>query len=65
MKKAFLALSVVALFALSSCSKEIECECTTYDNGTEVATTSHTIEDDDCSSLESENGTLKVECKEK
>ncbi len=64
MKKVFLALSVVALFALSSCNKEIECECDTISNGNVVDTNTFTIEEDDCSSLEKDMGTSKIECKE-
>lgn len=68
MKRVLLSLSIVALFAATSCNSEKDCECETFVNGTSQSTTTTTIEDGECSDLESSSSSggssSKVECEE-
>lgn len=68
MKKVLVAFSVVALFAGTACNSEKDCECTTSINGQAQGTTTTTIEDGDCSQLESSTttggNTSTTECEE-
>ncbi|MBK21494.1 MAG: hypothetical protein CMP63_04135 [Flavobacteriales bacterium] len=52
MKKLVLLAVVFGSFALTSCSKEKDCECTTTVPGLDPVTQVYTIEDGDCSDLE-------------
>ncbi len=55
MKKLVLLAVVFGSFALTSCSKEKDCECTTTVPGIDPVTTVVPIEDGDCSDLEVNN----------
>ena len=70
MKKLTLVLSVFAVIALSSCSKEKDCECTTTVTGSTTKTVSQVhIEEGECSdnNITQTVGTIeqKMECVEK
>ncbi len=71
--KKLLSIAAMAIFviALSSCTKEIECECTTTLDGVDMGTTTYTIEDKkpDCADLDTETTSAgfvtKMTCVEK
>ena len=68
MKKLLLGLAVIGMITLASCSKEKDCECTSTSGGTEIGTTTTTIEDGECSDMDTEvtsgGVTAKTECVE-
>jgi len=68
MKKLTFILAATAVIALASCSKEKDCTCVSTVDGTEMGTTKHTIEDGDCSDMNTESTLMgissKVSCTE-
>lgn len=60
MKRVLLPLCTVALFALASCNKEKTCDCVTEVDGTQTGTTEATIEDGDCSDMNTSTTTFGV-----
>ena len=52
MKKVLLAIAVVAMIGLASCSKAKDCKCTATIGGVSVDLGTYHIEEGDCSDLE-------------
>ena len=62
MKKVFLAIAVVAMIGLASCSKQKQCKCTGTLLGTEMSTEVTIDREDSCDDLESNYTWADVEC---
>ena len=61
MKKFILVLGVFAAVALTSCSKEKDCECVATAAGITGGTTEVTIDDGDCSDMDENTTTMGIE----
>lgn len=62
MKKVLLAIAVVAMIGLASCSKQKQCKCTGTLLGTEMSTEVTIDREDSCDDLESNYPWADVEC---
>lgn len=62
MKKVLLAIAVVAMIGLASCSKQKQCKCTGTLLGTEMSTEVTIDRDGSCNDLEDNYPWADVEC---
>ncbi len=63
MKKVFLAIAVIAMIGLASCSKEKQCKCTGKLAGVEISKEVTIDKGEKCNDLEADYSWAEIECR--